>query len=825
MDIPTNNLSAHASKNEPTDTPERNGGTLPRESAHEWTGCIRSNRGQFRDEYGRTLHLRGVNVSGNSKLPTNPPGSTHLKEGFFEHKHVSFVGRPFPLEEADEHFGRLRAWGLTFVRLLVPWEALEHEGPGIYDEEYIDYLIKVLERASRYGLKCFIDPHQDTWSRFSGGSGAPGWTFEVAGLDLTKFMETGAAYVHQSARPTDSGHTAWPTNYQKLASATMFTLFFGGAIFAPNATYQGEHMQEFLQRHFCACYRHLAQRLQHLSIVTGFEVINEPHFGYIGLKSLHQFDPLKDLHFGDAPSALQSMALGSGIPQEVDVWVKSWPWPTRKNHKRVINPGKTSVWLPGRECIWRQHGVWDIVDGQPRALVPDYFTKRRDGTPVDFGRDCYLPLIKRYTTEILSVNPDLLVYFEPIPNEDPPELSPEDDSPQLVYSPHWYDLKALFNKSFNGLITHDVQGLSRGTKNVLNATYFGVTGANKNYKGQIRNIVRTGRKLVGDKPVLFGECGIPMDMNEKKAFETGDYTHHTNFLDAMINAMEASLVNFTLWNYNPHNDNIWGDHWNGEDFSIYSPKPSRSGSRAGSRPSSRLALNSSEDLLDVNGDAVSVDGSEKADPPPTPSTPITPFDITDVYFSEGDHNHHHHVGGRALDAVIRPYAAKIAGEPITMRFNLKTLEFKLVFTTDGYNPATVLARQDKAELTKSGGAVDEVAGQWDSLAYVTEIFIPSYHYGDMNHLSVEVSDGEWKYVRERQTLYWCYDATYRSQSTSRSAGRFLWSMFFGQPTDAAADRKVTHIISIGPPKNELELSRSWITILWKWTIGWVTGWK
>lgn len=42
---------------------------------------------------------------------------------------------------------------------------------GIYDEEYIEYLIKLLKIAAKYGLKCFLDPHVDCWSRFSGGSG------------------------------------------------------------------------------------------------------------------------------------------------------------------------------------------------------------------------------------------------------------------------------------------------------------------------------------------------------------------------------------------------------------------------------------------------------------------------------------------------------------------------------------------------------------------------------------------------------------------------------------------------------------------------------
>jgi aryl-phospho-beta-D-glucosidase BglC (GH1 family) len=85
---------------------------------------------------------------------------------------VSFVGRPFPLE-ADEHFARLRAWGFNFLRLLVTWEAIEHAGPSLYDETYLDYLRAVAARAGDFGFQLYIDPHQDMWSRFSGGDGAP----------------------------------------------------------------------------------------------------------------------------------------------------------------------------------------------------------------------------------------------------------------------------------------------------------------------------------------------------------------------------------------------------------------------------------------------------------------------------------------------------------------------------------------------------------------------------------------------------------------------------------------------------------------------------
>ncbi|KAI9143495.1 glycoside hydrolase superfamily [Paraphysoderma sedebokerense] len=506
---------------------------------------------RFKDCFGRTLQLRGVNLCGHSKLPTSLHSNNPGHPNFFDHRNVSFIGRPFKLEEVDEHFSRLRVWGLTFVRLLVPWEALEHAGPGIYDDEYIDYLIKVLEKAPQYGLKCFIDPHQDVWSRFSGGSGAPGWTFEVAGMDIRKFKVTGAAYIQDMNEqiPVVDGPPPmiWPTNYTKLASSTMFTLFFAGDCFAPKLECQGQSIQRFLQTKFINCYKHLAERLKHLDAVVGFELMNEPHQGYIGLDNLKKYDPISTLIFDDSPSALESFALGHGIPQEVEHWVRSWPFPTRKAGTRLLNTERQSVWLPGFTCPWKEHGVWDVdpTSGEPILLKPDYFIKHpKTGKHVDFNQDFYLPFVNEYAAAIQSVSDSLFVLVEPIPNELPPVYSPTSHHHNIVYAPHWYDLKSVFSKSFNSFITHDVQAL-RISKNLVRATYFGIHGAKKNYTKQVANIKESGLTRIGAKPVVIGECGIPMDINERKAFETGDYTHHNNFLDAVISAMESNLVHFT----------------------------------------------------------------------------------------------------------------------------------------------------------------------------------------------------------------------------------------------------------------------------------------
>lgn len=562
----------------------------------------------FKDEHGRTRLLRGVNLSGASKLPSQPDGATHCRDGFFDHRNVSFVGRPFPLDEADEHFRRLQHWGLTFLRFVVTWEAIEHAGPGQYDEDYLDYLTAVVKKAGDYGFDLYIDPHQDVWSRFSGGDGAPGWTFDLIGMDITKFAETGAAVVHQTYEG-DYPRMIWLSNGIKLAAATMMSLFYGGDDFAPRTTVEGESIQQFLQRHYIAAFQAVARRLKGLPHVVGFGTMNEPFPGYIGRARL---DHIPNFFRTDIlPTPYESMLLGAGFPQRIRRWNRYTWGLTPLGHSKLVNPDGVSVWRDGYDCVWKQNGVWDITDdGTPTLLRPDHFAAV-DGHRARFRHDYLRPFINRFAAAIRTVQDRATIFVETEAFEPPPRWS-DDDATNVVYAPHWYDVLVLLQISNRPHFKFDshARRLIWGLRRVRNSI-----------ARQMGNYKQWAADLTGIVPTLIGEFGLPFDLNNSRSFHTGDFSIQAEAFDLYENALDAHLLNWTIWNYNAFNTNAHGDGWNREDFSIFS-------------------RDQQTDPTDINS------------------------------------------GGRALHGIVRPYALATAGEPLSQHFDRETRTFEFRFRHD-----------------------------------------------------------------------------------------------------------------------------------------------
>jgi len=515
---------------------------------------IRGDR--FIDDAGRNLILRGVNLGGSSKLPFSPDGRTHISDGFYDGAKVSFVGRPFPAAQSDEHFARLAGWGQRFIRFLVTWEAVEHEGPGIYDTAYLDYLETIVESAARHDISLFIDPHQDVWSRWTGGDGAPLWTLEKLGFEPRNFHASGAALLHQEMG-AEYPRMQWFSNHLRLGCATMFTLFFGGDDFAPGIMVDGSPVQEYLQGHYIAAMREIALRLAQFRNVVGIDSLNEPGEGFIGIGDARGRRPGFSM-IGLSPSPWQAMLAGEGIPVDVDRIGLRGLGIGVVGRERLGSPGRRA-WKDDSVCVWRRAGVWDFEGETPVLKKPDWFAPKSGG----FNERHLKPFISKFAAEIRGASraaSRFAIFVEgPAQGEALPAWKKADPE-RVVNSAHWYDALTLTYKFWTGFLAFDPERV---------AAVIGRNAVRKYFKEALARIARHSREQMDGAPSLIGEFGLPFDMNWRHAFRKGDYRVHEKALAAYYDAIDANLLDATIWNYTADNTHQWGDGWNGEDLSVY----------------------------------------------------------------------------------------------------------------------------------------------------------------------------------------------------------------------------------------------------------------
>ena len=428
---------------------------------------------RFRDTKNREVTLRGINVAGDAKFPLSPDVNSYIEKDFFEGDNVSFVGRPFPIAEVHTHFTRLREWGYNTIRYIFTWEAIEHAGPRKYDEEWIRFTIEVLRLARSYNFYIFMDPHQDVWSRFTGGSGAPMWTLYAMGLNPHAFQTTEAAWVQNTyPNPTEYPKMIWATNYTRMACQVIFTLFFAGKDFAPKAIIDGVNIQDYLQDHFVQACRHLALRIHEAGdleseVVIGWESMNEPNRGLCGWQDLTVIPSEQKLQKGTSPTAWQAILTGSGRSCEIATWEFGNMGPYQSGTS-LIDPQGETIWLPTAhddtkygwkrdpgwklgECVWAHHGVWDPSKNE--LLRKDYFAKNpKTGKAMDyesFTNTYFMEHYRKYRNAIRSIHPNAILFCQPPVLEIPPSLkNSEDDDPNMVFAPHYYDGVTLMMKKW-----------------------------------------------------------------------------------------------------------------------------------------------------------------------------------------------------------------------------------------------------------------------------------------------------------------------------------------------------------------------------------------
>ena len=588
---------------------------------------------RFLDSFGRSVMLRGVNLGGDCKVPY-PDGGTNHPTDFADHRGISFIGRPFPLAEADEHLARLRHWGFNCLRLLTTWEAVEHAGPGAYDGEYLDFFAEICRRAGEYGFYVFVDFHQDVWSRMTGGDGAPGWLFEALGLDFTKFHDAGAAHVMQYKYDYARGGVqeehyplmSWPLNYRLPANGIMWTLFWAGSLLTPEFHVDGRNVQQFLQDHYLGAMDQVARRIKDLPHVLGFDTLNEPSRGWLGLPLTYRhvassaIDPLPPRP-GPALSPLDQLASARGIPTTVPLLARDPE--TRASRvvgETTVNPSGVSIW--SGDCPFERAGAYETVAGTVRALAEDFF-QMHDGTALDVAEIGYGPFFHRVAQVTRAHREDWSVFAEIDPyalavGRSFPSKMPE----RSVNAGHWYDTAILHLKTFDPNNSLDMfTGKRAGSPDEIRDRYI----------RQLTRRATVGAGFAGGAPSLVGEFGIPFDLDDGEAYarwrragrNEDVWSKHSIALELMYDAMDRLQLHSTQWNYTAsnRNDAAIGDGWNQEDLSIFS--------------------------RDQQG--------AKSDPDS---------------------------GGRAIEGFCRPYARALQGRLVAMRFHRETGLFELTFDAD-----------------------------------------------------------------------------------------------------------------------------------------------
>jgi hypothetical protein len=337
-----------------------------------------------------------------------------------------------------------------------------------------------------------------------------------------------------------------------------------------------------------------------------------------------------------------------------------------------MNPEGVSAWTDGPTgCVWRQHGVWDVDSqtGRPILLKPHYFQLRPDGSKIDFMNDYMVPFFVLFAKEIRRAMPTAVIFAEPHINI---ALAwKEEVEPNLPNV-----VQFAWVPHYYDLLTL----LSKSFRSWIvidPLDEFLSFDPVKVHAKMIAHQLGKARGVgEGGSAALIGETGICFDHYGGEAYSTttaGEILPmQTSAFNQLMEALDETLASVTLWNYAPGNTNAHGDGWNEEDLSIFS--------------------------YDQQNDPQNL-----------------------------------HSGGRGLPAIIRPYASRVSGLPILMKFDAKKRIFVLEYDSSKNREHGVQSRE-------------------------TLVFVPQYQYGsNANDLFVVVTDGTWTLDAAKQTIVWKHD--------------------------------------------------------------------
>ncbi|MBZ0272883.1 cellulase family glycosylhydrolase [bacterium] len=531
----------------------------------------------FRDDFGRYLYINGVNLSGSTKVPavTDP---------------VSYVGKPFPLKEADANFKMLRKLGFNSIRLLLMWEAIEPYEKGEYDLEYLDYIEKVVAKAEEHGIYVLMDMHQDMFSRFLfrmfddgtdqmglvdpdeieraepygfnnrvGGDGAPRWVVQTCLPEKNvDGPEWGLPWTEVSSATATSDVLPFTSWFINMGTSVDINRCFA-ALFAGDAVWPGyyigeQNVKDYLQEAYAESWRQVAARVGGYRNVIGYDVMNEPGGVFIAL-TLYAllYEAGKSAPAGDLDEALALSVLDGFI-------------------ETLMDRGMSLDQAELLRATWVDYDLLPkrLADMRARGFAPDEKSAapyRPDVNAVlalntNFNRHYMQPFHERVGKAIQEADPDATIFIEQVlglPDRGiagfwaEPMLRPAGLN-SVAYAPHFYtDIypELGFNVPPREFTVDEKRF--------------------RDYLPGIEDAVSSVDFSLGKPPVVLGEFGTYYNFGGIEESMKNKYIVSSAVLNPYYEAYEELLLHRMLWCYSPENDPVNGDGWNKEDFSILGP--------------------------------------------------------------------------------------------------------------------------------------------------------------------------------------------------------------------------------------------------------------
>jgi hypothetical protein len=569
---------------------------------------LTTDRTYFKDAYGRYAFFHGVNLSGSTKVPAaiSPDGVP------------TYVGKPFALDDAERHFGLLRAAGIDTVRLLVIWEGVEPTARGVYDQAYLDYLRQVVEEAGRQGIWVLMDMHQDMFSRHlvvrynhHPRHGLPGSLENmllalvpdpVSGQYDDSVQGDGAPrWAVQACLPEkrmDSPRWGTPRILSGLSLAELENIFdlyqklTGGQDEFEDAAWVGDFLVGLPGQFPVEETSDLlpftiwgANYILSLDLARCFACLLAGQTAFPGLQveGLSVEDYLQGAY---ADAWAQVAARVADLPNVIGYDIINEPGGNFLVLTAVAGMLQAGVVDGARGALVGLLGE-ETGDQLYRALV-DLRVLPPDTEPETLSRwglagldtlalldlnlgfdDKHLrPFYERVGQAIQAVDPDAVLFIESSMSADTlfgsgaGGIGGQFEQPmqrpagidQLAFAPHWYP-------DIYPLIGFNMPPRSFEAEQVRY----------RDYRPGLEEAASLATYSLGNPPVVFGEFGTYFNFNGIERSRADDYRVSAHVLDNYYEAFESMFLSRIQWCYSPENDYALGDLWNHEDFSILGP--------------------------------------------------------------------------------------------------------------------------------------------------------------------------------------------------------------------------------------------------------------